>query len=206
MKYFLPIHVIFIIFFSNSSFAQVPIHLDTNNLAKGIYANFDEFKYNKPSMDLDFRLKERIFPNINTFTHTGYSLVTTSGGINLDGIWGVCDGKYVYQLSDEKTMFTKERWFEKILFLGRYSIFDKLIIGAREGTEGGVYINSNKVARMFISLKTGRTFELDYNSVFDALEKDPVLLSEYRKDPKNNRKLDFYLKKFAEKYKNDYQN
>jgi hypothetical protein len=190
----------------NFGYAQIPIHLDTNQLMKGIYKDFDEFKYNKPSITHDFHIKERIFANTTNITHTSYSLVSTYNGSNMETIWGMCDGESIYAKSDEKTFITSERWFEKIHFLGRYSIYEKLIIGTKEGTEGGVYIQPNKVRGMFISLKTGRTFELDYNRVLDVLEKDTMMLNDFKKDRKNNRKLEFYIKLFAEKHKDDYRN
>ncbi|WP_234859113.1 hypothetical protein [Aquimarina aquimarini] len=49
--------IIILAFFANFCLkAQTSIKDDVSNLKKGIYKNFDEFKYNNPSIKLDYEI------------------------------------------------------------------------------------------------------------------------------------------------------
>ena len=79
-----------------------------SQLEKGVYRNFYEFKYNRPSLEFDYNLlteEKRSGPMSLGEAHTFYKIdLGKEKPEELDGIFGFCDGEHIYiKLEGRKT-------------------------------------------------------------------------------------------------------
>ena len=167
---------------------------DTLGLKRGIYKNFEEFKYNKPSERAPFDIVEKS-RTYNFKSHTQYQLEFVNkkdeDRIILDDVWGFCDGYNIY-INGQRHEFGKNN-FERLLYAGKYSPYTKFIFAVSGST--------NSIIQKVIDIETGNQFTLSENRMDKILSSDPELYKEYLADKESNKKFFDYLKKFNERYK-----
>lgn len=182
----------------NESFAQLSddstkTHdtyiVNTTTYKKGIYKNFEEFKFNNPSIVDDF-----VFDN-------GKLSLTKPNGKNAKikkfEVWGFSDGTKV---------FIRTQKYNEILAMGRYCYF-------KESGIRPVFLPSSSLVvlpiptpytdELIINFNTGKTFLLSEDLMKIILTKDdPELLTEFLEETQRGKKLGDYILKYNDRNSN----
>jgi hypothetical protein len=205
MKYFL-----IILFFIQSIKVgcQGLITDDSVQLKKGFYKDFYEFKYNKPSGHLSFTWLEFDYKSEKLKLHNAYAIQIDSSNYNeLNECYGFCDGDTIYISTNryEKNSL----FFEKLTFLGRYSMYETL------------HPVHRKLSTVVIDLNTGEIAVLSNNKLKNIIKDDKELYNKYLKISKtvndssddlydnnqNNKESDIsladYIKEYSLKHKSE---
>lgn len=196
------------------AFSQPLIIEDTTRMERGIYRTFEEFRYNKPSIRVDFSVvnKTRGYGFLNATLHNAYKLVLTNPQSlhKKDTVWGFCDGKSVYVNSEER--YHKNNVYDRITYFGRYCLFETVesggayypVVVPMAGGGGGMMVggSSNRVlAQVGINFNNGRVFGLSKKNIREILANDPEMLAEFEDEKKKGQKLEDYLIRYSEKHK-----
>lgn len=150
----------------------------------GIYKNFYEFKYNRPSIEFEYDVFEKPIQTLND-SYIFY-------GVRLDkkdtllpkSMFGFCIGGNVY-LNLTRGAPVYRSGFVKTEFLGRYCIFKTI----KDGGMGayGVTIQTSYIVTYVLDVIDGKKFPLTATVVDDMIKDDRELLDAYkqenRKDP-----------------------
>jgi hypothetical protein len=183
---------------------------DSNSLKKGIYKTYKEFKFNAPSIPLDYNIQSELILYTNlmqsaTYKHrdTCYNLIIEKAKTEEIGpIWGFCDGKNAYinretSITSGKVIFKPYSKFYKILFIGRYCYFSLAYRSGGGFTYGILAIDFN----------TGELLELNKKKLKKYISKDEKLLQDYNNDESWKSGTDStcfrFLKLYSEKHKDE---
>ena len=185
----------FFLFITVHSYAQLPPIL-TSSKKRGIYKTFEEFKNNNPSLIFDFQLLNDTATFVDILR---YKLkFDKSIKFHKDSVWGVCDGNQCYILDGGG--FRKKSKFDRIIFLGRYCIFN-----TSSGTQGGSYNGGfysggswGYVEKKAIDINTGEIFIIDKPNTKRIIQRDFDLNKEFVEDKDRNKKYWQYLKRYSE--------
>jgi hypothetical protein len=183
------------IIFSSSTYSQNIIFEDTLNLKKGVYRTFDEFKFNDPSLNFDFNA----IPIPKTKSHKRYKInLSNYHPKNFETIFGFCDGQNVY-LCDYHSLLSEDTEFDKIQYLGIYSIFYEHRIVIKNGPSNSqhMYIDDEFILSV-LDIKSGDKFPLNKRTIKKILSNDSQLLNDFNNS--KNKNSDSTLIKFTEKY------
>lgn len=141
------------ILISNLCISQTLIIDDSVVLKKGIYRSFNEFKFNNPSLPLNYAIT-----NITNstgkyiFNNSGVTLfelkVPEDEADKVGEVFGFCDGNDVY-INPSLTKYSKRSYFYKLATLGLYCYFDCAYL------EYTKYGSSLRVDRCALSINTG---------------------------------------------------
>lgn len=192
--------ILLLIFCFTSCLSFTQNYITSNNLKRGIYRNFDEFRYNKPLEGIPFEIVEDI-------EHSKYGVIKTKknqvfqisilpnhrDSINM--IYGFCDGRIVFLNKDgELKPYNAGNHFVKVKYLGGLSYFKKYItstentqVPSSNGTmanSGSVKTESFKYHCLF--LETGQIFEINKKFIENLLKDDPSLFNLYKDEPKKS--------------------
>jgi len=190
--------------------AQNLIVDDSLNLKRGIYKTYKEFKFNSPSIPLDYDIQGEliIYTNLmqaETYTHRDscYTLkIEKEKTDEIGPIWGFCDGKNVFinretSITSGKVIFKPYSKFYKILYIGRYCYFSLAYRSGGGFTHGILAIDFN----------TGELLELNKKKLKKYISKDEKLLQDYNNDElwKSGTVLTCFrfLKLYSEKHKDE---
>jgi len=183
---------------------------ESQNLKKGIYKTYKEFKFNSPSLPLDWEIQADLIVYTNlmqaaTYTNrdTSYTLKIEKEKTNEIGpVWGFCDGKNVYinrecSISSGKVIFKPYSKFYKILFIGRYCY---LSLAYRSG--GGFTYGI-----CAIDFNTGELLELNKNKLKKYISRDEKLMQDYNNEENWKSEIDStcfrFLKLYSEKHQDE---
>lgn len=94
---------------------------ELDSLKKGIYANFEEFQLNKPSVAMDYEILTLKQPNGALF----YSVnIDNKTAFKIGKVFGFCDGENVYIKISSHIMFSSKNVFSKIKNFNAYCLFE----------------------------------------------------------------------------------
>ena len=204
-----------ILFFQGSAISQnkdfVIYRADT--LKKGVYKNFNEFKYNKPSRQTPpMTVKTR---HHNTLSN---SIISYKVQYNKDSVkfnegefWGYCDGKNIYINRNPDIKPEGKIWCEKIIKLDRLCFYNEFKTEGKKrgrgymGPGGGTYMGGDSgadIASKFLDISNGGKIELEKSSFANFLYgNDRELYNAFEKEKKNKEMLFLYMEKFCEKHR-----
>jgi hypothetical protein len=189
-------------------FSQTLIIDDSVSLKKGIYKNFNEFKFNSPSLPLEYGITAIKGTNGSKTIYDTYLLsITKKEAKKIDNIFGFCDGENIYfreQFNDKKfrPILKDKTRYDKIKFLGLHSIYygSSMTNDINGGMSRGISLKA-------ININTGDVIYLDQKSLKEILQDDAELLESFqiktRKTRRNSETRLEYLRKYSIKHKNE---
>jgi hypothetical protein len=171
-------------------------------LKVGIYRDFNEFKYNNPSIKFDYQ--------ISTIEH-GYGFLNSSGTVTfyrisidkkagkaIGNIFGFCDGKNVY-INENLPRLGPKAGFSKIEYFGLYCYFESIFYQtAYNGTNS---YTTSSLAENVINMSNGEVIRLTKKTLKELIANDEELLTEFNNESQKNKKLKDYIIKYLEKRK-----
>jgi hypothetical protein len=193
--------------FSFSVYSQTLIFEDSTGLKRGIYKNFSEFKFNRPSINYEFTIEEGVQnygPKRDSLGHKVYYLVLSEPSLNNDSVWGFCDGKNIY--INNVYFFKPKSRFDKIEYMGRYCYFTRWFATnsysrtRRDLMRGSTFPH---IKKMLININTGRSYHISEIIMTDVLSRDNVLYSQYSEEREIGECYFKYLKLYSEKHKEE---
>lgn len=142
---------------------------------RGMYKNFYEFKYNRPSIEFDYEIveiKRQAFNELKTF----YSLLVDKKDTLLPrDIYGFCSEEEIYlNLSKGKLYGSK---FAKLEFLGRYSIYK----GTTTVSINPAFILTYIIPNV-LDVIDGDKFPVSAIEIENRIKDDPELLELYKEE------------------------
>ena len=200
--------LLFLFLLTNPVFSQNRniILYKLDSLKKGVYKNFEEFKFNNPSQQIPLEVKPKTKKIVSGVFQieslTSYWVYYNKNSFKLDSgeFWGFCDGKNLYINSRPERRPKGKVLCEKIFHVDRFCSYQKMTYtngGIRGG--GGSYIED-----MVLSLKTGEILSLDKGMLMKLFElKDPELYESYKAEDHKKDKVQMYLQKYCDRHKNE---
>jgi hypothetical protein len=170
--------------FAQSDTGTIKTILDDKNLEIGIYQNFDEFKYNKPS--LKFNPPYRL----NGKNKKLYVIDEKSGKeIKVRRAWGFCDGQKI---------FYKHKKYNELKVLGLFSCYHE------RGTNWAyapafplvLPIPIPYDADFLLNFNNGVATRFKRSTLRRILKSDPELFEKFKNDKESKFPLVEYLKLF----------
>jgi hypothetical protein len=193
------------LYFSGNS--QKLIIDDSVTLQKGIYKNFDEFKFNSPSIPFTYELTT-ITKYEGTF-QTGNSMLVYKINISEDEeknlkkirVFGFCDGENVYFNEYNKKLQSNTE-FNKIQFIGLYSYFEGFLIRIYTSSNGMTYSTKTLIGKA-ININSGEIIDLTKSSLKSILENDEELLNRFKEEDDKKDKIREYIIEYSKRHKLD---
>ena len=173
------------------------------NLKKGVYKNFDEFKYNRPSQQIPLQVEQKEKDDSRYETLTSYYVRYDKDSFKLQHgeFWGFCDGRNIYINRKLENKPKGKVWCERLYKIDRYCNF-KIITYINRGTYGGG--SSSYVQIRILSLQSGEISDLTKSTLRELLEvKDPELFKSYKEEKQKKEVLNEYLEKFCDRHRNE---
>lgn len=209
MRRFLFLTSFFFLF--QNTFSQALIIDQDFRFKKGIYRDFNEFKYNNPSIEFNYDVKTD--PVKYGFVNRGglynyYSIIIDKKlGKSVGEVFGFCDGINVYINEDIPKLSSKAR-FSMIQYFGLYCYFE----GAIE-YDGAVVLSDSPGIKQsspppgklqkVINIISGEVIVLSKNSVREILKDDPVLFEQFNTQKKKELFLKSYVIEYSEKHRSE---
>ena len=193
---------------------------------EGIYMTFEEFKYNKPSIEFNY--------NVITKSHR-YGLSNEEGqvpffnvmiskkeGKSIGKIFGFCDGKTVF-INDNSPRLGPDVEFSRIEYFGKYCYFkyvknhkvDKQKSRAERNMDNpkNIFISNNvkrimnasttvtegRLIEKIINIESGEVISLSTKVLRQLIADDKELLDAFNKESQRSQKLMLYLIKYLDK-------
>lgn len=130
---------------------QIPVLTDSV-LRKGVYATFEEFKANNPSMPV-FEMKKSKLADILYAGTNAKDLQPTRG------VWGYCDGKYIFIKAGEN-YYPMVRYQDSYYFLGSTEVIYTHTSGAAPGNPYGFESSSitNPIYPLKLNWQSGKPY------------------------------------------------
>ncbi|MDY8136602.1 hypothetical protein [Aquimarina sp. 2201CG5-10] len=126
------------------------VDIPRSGLKKGIYKNFEEFKNNSPSIELDYNVLKTEKKTAGIFakemTDFYYLDINKKSAKEIGRVFGFSDGKNIY-INEFNPKLRSDVLFMKIGFIGNYCIFEY-----KSFNEPNSLLYKNKV----IDMKTGK--------------------------------------------------
>ncbi len=175
--------LIFLIVGCISLNAQDFLTTGTAHLKKGIYKNFEEFKNNAPSIELDYDVL-RIYKDTGGILDDAETAffkldITKAQGKSIGRVYGFCDGKNIY-INEYKPKLKPKALFMKVGFIGTYCVFEYQPIK-----------NIDSMFRMnrSIDMNTGRIVGLSKKALKKLIEQENNLISYTKYYPGTEREM-----------------
>jgi hypothetical protein len=186
------------------SYGQQLITDESVELNPGIYRDFYEFKYNKPSIKLDDPTDSPEEPNYS------YKINLNKENRKAIGhIYGYCNGMDVYLPSPVST-FNPEG-FSKVSYLGRYSIYwfaitrtVSLPVPAETFLSVPIPVGTNDEV-VFVDMNTGEKQGLYRKWVESKIKDDPEIYKRYLADERSLENRVVYLIEYLAKHPEEIQ-
>ena len=169
-------------------------------LKAGIYRNFEEFRYNSPSVEFNCQVsrKMRKYGDLRSSGRISYySLnIERDMGRSIGKVFGFCDGTNVF-INENNPGLGPKTEFVQMENLGRYCYFEDrkpttIFIGTVPST---IYY----IERKIMDTDTGEIIGLNKKTLPEIIADDGALLAEFMNDPDKGKKLKEYLIKYLEK-------
>ena len=197
---FLQLFILFLVTFYSSG--QININDQKDDLKKGIYRNFKEFKFNSPSIELNYQYA------INT---RGYGFLNSSGVVSygrliiektarkeLGMVYGFCDGKNIY-INIESSFgvdLKRNTSFNKVEYLGEYTYLEDVI--SNPSYNGS---STSSLSRKVIKLRNGYVSSLTKSSMRSILSNNTEMLKRFNGESNKKSVLKQYLIEYCEEKK-----
>lgn len=170
---------------------------------KGIYRNFEEFKTNSPSIEMNHAVKSNSSPMpMNDWT--SYSIdIPKDDSKAIGPVYGFCNGHSIYVTSGKPEEMHKPA-FEQVLYVGPYSFYQDqgglsvMPVMTPGGMGVGMTTGSMPIYDKIINMKTGEVTILTNGTLKKMMADNPQLLSEFKKDSKKEFRRMKYLKRYLE--------
>ncbi len=147
---------LFFSFLSICCFSQYPILTDSVK-KQGIYRTFEEFRDNKPSIILDFKIYKqdrKLSALFNSDRFPAYGVdVDIKVGENVGEVYGFCDGKDIY-LTRDLPIFMHYVDFFKVEILDQFCVFDYTVVNLLSLMS---YTELSKLTRI-LNLENGESY------------------------------------------------
>ncbi|WP_298136581.1 hypothetical protein [Flavobacterium sp.] len=172
-------------------FSQYPILKDS--LKKhGIYRTFEEFRDNKPSIILDFKVYKhdrKLSALLNSEKFAAYGVdIDIKVGENVGEVYGFCDGKDIY-LTRNLPIFMHYVDFFKVEILDRYCVFD-YTVGKLSSLIS--YNEMPKFTRI-LNLENGESFKLTKKKLKEIISDNIYLSNKFELEKDKDKNLKEYL-------------
>jgi hypothetical protein len=190
------------VIFLGFSLVSAGQHLITDSgsaLKKGMYKDFYEFKYNKPSLKFDYHFRPSKYAN----TYFNVSIDKESAK-SIGEVYGFCDGKEVYLAFGQK--LNSRTQFIRLAFIGRYCMYWYT-------TYNNVVVPINGISYILPLGKTDNISILDMNTgqresltnikLKSILKDDPDIYNRYLSDAHYLENRAKYLVEYSLKHKKD---
>jgi hypothetical protein len=193
--------LIILAIFINSSFALQGQRLiiDDSIFQAGIYKNFEEFKYNNPSIEFDYEIstKNRGFGFLNTKRQLSFYKINMDKkkAKNIGQVFGFCDGKNVY-INDSNPKLKLKTEFVKIEYFWKYCYYEDRV--CTSNYTGNGITESCDLAEKVINIYTGEVISLSRKTLREILADDSELLTEFNNESQQNKKIKTYILKYIE--------
>jgi hypothetical protein len=165
----------------------------------GIYLNFEEFRDNNPSINLNYKIISKEEKYNAGFMKSGllkfYAIdIPKKEGRKIGEVFGFSDGKQfyiIYDLSgDFFPNFLHNFNFNQINYVGKYCYYE--IIGT--STAGNFSVPTLQIK--ILNLKTGERKLLTKKLLIEIISDNPELLEKFNKDENKNLNLKKYLDEY----------
>ena len=195
--------LLFFVVVWSDAYSQVIIIDDNVIYNKGVYKDFEEFKFNCPSIPFDYKIDSVCYTNLDVYTnaanHLSYHLVTDKQNIkNLGSIYGFCDGKHIY-LNETNPIVTERTDFELVQFVGLYSYFEQYHM--IQGEMGA--LNSSAVLKRIININYGECSIVTLDVLDKIFETDSILLQRFNAQKDKKDKVKDFIALYSLKHKLD---
>lgn len=197
--------------------AQELIIDDSVVFKKGVYKNFEEFKYNKPSIETDFTvipIQKELRGMDKVYSMTIYELNFYNIELqkSKNSFWGFCDGDNIY-ISDYIVFPFKTTYF-KLDSINVYSIYKNIWnIYKPTNFSYGILGGKNSITNFqptftrlcseltMLDLFDGKIKEFDKINVKYAISDDIVLSKEYKNQSHDTENLKAIIKEYNKRNK-----
>lgn len=175
-----------------SGFSQELIFNSTPK--KGIYKNFYEFKYNRPSIELEYIIIAKPIQTMHELD-TFYQLNAEKKDTTLPrDIFGFCDGSDIY-LNLNRGAHIYRSIFSKLEFIGRFCVFRSITItGATLYTHTSDYFVTE-----ILDAIDGDQFPITATIVDDMIKDDLELLKLFQDENRKERVAIDYIIQYCER-------
>jgi hypothetical protein len=166
----------------------------------GIYRTFQEFKYNNPSIGLNYK---------TSTTSSGYGFLNAGGrvtfyrididrktGKSIGNVFGFCDGKNIY-INENNPVLGPKAEFSKIEYLGKYCYFESLY--SQAFYNGVSSSTSASLDEKIIYINTGEVISLSKNKIQEIIADDKELSDMFNNESQKNKKFKEYIIKYLER-------
>lgn len=123
--------------------AQIPIVKDSV-LVKGFYKDFKEFKNNNPSINIDYEIESKEVNCGSSDSSESFDkftvLVSSKNAVQVEKVWGFCDGERIYINIAHKDLRKKSKFAE-------LTIRNNMAFYMKNCKTGGYVINLKTGAR-----------------------------------------------------------
>lgn len=178
-------------------FSQYPILTDSVKKA-GIYRTFEEFRDNKPSIILDFKVYKqdrKLSALLNSKRFPAYGVdIDIKVGENVGEVYGFCDGKDIY-LTRNLPIFMHYIDFFKVEILDRYCVFDYTVMNLSSLIS---YTELSKFTRV-LNLENGESFKLTKKKLKEIISDNIHLSNKFELEKDKS----IYLKEYLIEYLNN---
>jgi hypothetical protein len=164
-----------------------------NNIKAGVYKDFEEFKYNNPSLEFNFPLtaKSRKY---NKDQYNFYSpVIDATKAKTIGRVLGFSDGKNFY-INDNKPLLRSGSEFVKVEFMDRYYYYEEVV--QVPVTTGTTVIIVPKLVQKIMDMNTGEITIVNKKRVEEIISDNPQLLKEFENDSQKNKNLKEYLSRY----------
>jgi len=194
--------LVILICLSGISSGQQLITDITVPLNPGIYRDFYEFKYNKPSIKTCDMIVSPEDPN-----YSFGAIISKKDKKAVGRIYGYCDGRKVY-LPTPVSMGSPDK-YSKVSYMGRYSLYwyattRSVPIHTGNGMTVPIPVGTDDEA-IVVDMNTGQKLDLSSKWVELIIKEDPVIYNRYRTDERSLENRAAYLIEYLARHKEEIQ-
>ena len=191
--------IVIILSFPLVSAGQQLITDSGSDLKKGIYKDFYEFKYNKPSLKFDYHFR----PSKYASTYFNVSIDKESAK-SIGEVYGFCNGKEIYLAFGQK--LNSHTLFIRLAYIGRYCLYWYT-------TNNNVVVPINGISYILplgktdhisiLDMNTGKRESLTNTRLKSILKDDPDIYNRYLSDAHYLENRAKYLVEYSLKHEKD---
>jgi len=193
----------FLLLLGFSAFSQTIIIDDNVVYKKGLYKDFEEFKFNRPSIPFDFKIDSFEYKSLEMYTkgdnHFTYRILANKNEAKKIGpVFGFCDGKKIY-INESMPLLGEKSDFELLHSVGLYSFFKQyMFVQGELGAQ-----NTSTILYKSLNVNNGDVTVLMQEDLNVIFANDSVLLKQFsaEKDPKSV--IEKYISNYSQKHKID---
>jgi len=174
--------------------------IDDTVYKPGIYRTFEEFKYNNPSIDLNYEVtpKDRGHKEVRVTYY--YIMIDKKMRKEIGRVFGFSDGNNVY-VRHSLSKLGPKNGFARIEYFGNYCYFESIYCKHFYESNFITYPHTYQ-CRLFpriIDIDSGEIIRLTTWTLRELIADDPELLNEFSNESQKNEKLKEYIIRYLEK-------